>query len=32
MTPKRPRALELDGKADATVTYTGAQQTVKLRR
>jgi alpha-D-xyloside xylohydrolase len=32
MTPKRPRTLELDGKADATVTYTGAQQTVKLRR
>ena len=31
MTPKRPRALSFDAKHDATVNYTGAQQTVKLR-
>ena len=32
MTPKRARALDLDGKPDATVTYSGGQETVTLRR
>jgi len=32
MTPKRARPLELDGKSDARVTYTGQQQVVKLKR
>lgn len=31
ITPKRPRTLDFDAKPDATVTYTGAQQTVRLR-
>lgn len=30
--PGRARPLDLDGAADATVTYTGAQQVVKLKR
>jgi alpha-D-xyloside xylohydrolase len=32
MTPGRARALELDGKADAAINYTGVQQSVKLKR
>ncbi len=31
MGPNRPRALDFDARPDATVTYTGTQQTVKLR-
>jgi alpha-D-xyloside xylohydrolase len=32
MRPGKPRALELDGKADATLTYTGTQQVVRLKK
>jgi alpha-D-xyloside xylohydrolase len=32
MTPAKARPLDLDGKPDATVTYTGVQQSVKLKR
>jgi alpha-D-xyloside xylohydrolase len=31
-TPKRARPLELNGKPDATVNYTGGQQTVRVKR
>jgi alpha-D-xyloside xylohydrolase len=31
-TPKRARPLELNGKPDAMVNYTGGQQTVRLKR
>jgi alpha-D-xyloside xylohydrolase len=31
MSPKRPRPLAFDAKPDATVTYSGTQQVVKLR-
>jgi alpha-D-xyloside xylohydrolase len=31
-TPRRARALELNGKPDATVNYTGGQQTVRVKR
>ena len=32
ITPKRPRVADFDAKPDASVTYSGAQQTVKLKR
>jgi alpha-D-xyloside xylohydrolase len=31
-TPKKARAMDFDAKPDATVTYTGTQQVVKLKR
>jgi hypothetical protein len=32
MTPGRPRALAFDAAPDATIVYSGGQQTVKLNR